>query len=94
VFVALGALLAVWQFLAPTERKVMMPYSEFLIEVHAGKVREIRVQGRDIDYRLDNPSSKQSALRHTTGPVPDQAFLDTLKPTDPNAQQPRITFEK
>jgi len=108
-FVILGAglffglvvmFLAVWQFLAPADRRTAVAYSDFLEEVHAGHVDEIRVRGREIDYRLrpraDMPSnaSGSSLQRETIGPVPDQAFLDSLKPTDPNAQPPKIHFEK
>ncbi len=92
--------LAIWQFLAPTDRKVPVPYSTFLDEVHAGRVQEIRVQGRDIDYRLVAPEGSSAspqqlpATRHTTGPVPDQAFLDSLKPTDASKPAPKIFFEQ
>ncbi len=92
VFVV-GGFLAVWQFLAPTDRRVAVPYSEFIEEVHAGHVREIKVHGRDIDYRVAS-SGHTSVMRHAVGPFPDQAFLDTLKPTSSNDQPPRIIFEK
>jgi cell division protease FtsH len=96
--VVLGAFIAIWQFLAPTDRRVPVAYSDFLAEVHAGRVEEIRVHDRDIDYRLapdpNAPKPGSALMRHTVGPVPDQAFLDSLKPTDPNAVPPRIHFEK
>ena len=101
----IGGFLALWQFLQPTDVRVQTTYSEFLAEVKAGHVDEIRVHDRDIDYRiraLDGNASDtnqsgphaRNVMRHTTGPVPDQAFLDTLKPADPNAVPPKIMFDK
>lgn len=51
-----------------------------------------------IDYRLRQPADQHPngppPIRHTVGPVPDQAFLDSLKPTDPSAAAPKTIFEK
>lgn len=96
----IGLFLAIWQFLSPAERKVVVPFSTFIEDVHAGRVQEIRVVGRDIDYRLTgprdspDPAAERRITKHTTGPVPDQAFLDTLKPENPNTPPPKIYFEK
>ena len=92
--------LAIWQFLSPTERTIPVAYTTFLDDVHAGRVEETRVRGREIDYRLAAPEGSApgakppSVTRHTTGPVPDQAFLDTLRPTDPSRAASKVTFEK
>lgn len=87
-----GAFLAIWQFLTPAERVMPVPYSDFIVEVHQGKVEEIRIRDREIRYRLRANGSPRT-LRETTGPVPDQAMLDTLKPDDPTAPAPKIVFE-
>ena len=88
-----GLFLAIWQFLTPAERVVPVAYSDFLEEVHAGKVAEIRIRNREIRYRL-RTGDGHSPTRETIGPVPDQALVDSLKPTDPSAPLPKITFEK
>ncbi|MDB4936929.1 MAG: Cell division protein FtsH [Labilithrix sp.] len=86
-------LLAIWQFLTPAERHVVVPYSDFIAEVHAGRVDEIQVRNRDIRYRVRS-SDRPGAMKETVGPVPNQAFLDSLKPTDPSAPLPKVIFEK
>jgi hypothetical protein len=94
VVIGVGGLLALWQFLAPSDRRVSVPYNEFIEEVHAGRVMEIRVHGRDIDYRFAPREGHTGLMQHTVGPVPDQAFIDTLKPTSSSDQPPRLYFEK
>ncbi len=84
--------LAIWQFLAPEDRRQVVSYDQFIAEVRSGHVYEIRIHDRDIDYRNAYPAS--TVVKHTTGPVPNQAFLDTLKPDDPNMPAPKIVFEK
>jgi hypothetical protein len=87
------AFLAIWQFLTPADRVVIVAYSDFMTEVHAGKVEDISVRNRDIRYRVRS-SEGRAIVKATIGPAPDQAFLDSLKPTDPYAPPPKISFEK
>jgi cell division protease FtsH len=90
----IATFLVIWQFLTPTERRIPVAYSDFLAEVHAGRVEEIHIHDREIRYRLRSPDARRSTVRETVGPIPDQALIETLKPTDPNAPLPKITFEK
>lgn len=87
-------LLAVWQFLTPAERAVPVPYSDFMAEVHAGNVLEIRIHDREIQYRSRGADGRPSPLKSTTGPVPDQHLYDSLKPDDASAPPPKVYFEK
>lgn len=90
-----GLFLAIWQFLTPSERIVPTPYTDFLAEVHAGKVEEVHIHDREIRYRLrPGADGKRPPTRETIGPVPDQALVESLKPTDPSLPPPRIVFEK
>lgn len=93
VIMVLISFLALWQFLTPTDRAVAVPYSDFLAEVRAGKVADIYIHDREIRYRLAR-ADKGSATRVTVGPIPDQALVESLRPTDPSAPLPRIVFEK
>ena len=94
VVMVLIAFLALWQFLTPTDRRVPVAFSDFLADVHAGKVAEIQIHDRDIRYRLRPIDGKPSPIRETVGPLPDQALVESLKPTDPSAPAPKIFFEK
>jgi ATP-dependent Zn protease len=85
--------LAVWQFLTPSERLVQVAYSDFIAEVHAGRVDEIKIHDREIRYRA-HTSDGGTVTRGTTGPIPDEALIESLKPTDPSAPLPKIYFER
>jgi cell division protease FtsH len=89
----LGLFLLVWQFLAPADRKQPVSYSDFMIEVHAGKVEDIKIHDREITFRVRGENG-HSVVKETVGPVPDQALFDSLKPTDPNVPPPKVFFEK
>jgi hypothetical protein len=93
VVMVLIAFLALWQFLTPAQRVVTVAYSDFLTEVHAGTVDEIAIRNRDIRYRV-RVEGGHHLTKETIGPIPDQALLDTLKPTDPSAAPPKISFER
>jgi len=93
VVLVLIAFLALWQFLTPAERRAPVAYSEFLTEVRAGKVSEILIHDRDIRFRMIGPEGR-AVTKDTVGPIPDQALVESLKPTDPNAPLPKIVFEK
>lgn len=88
------ALLAVWQFLTPPERAVPVPYSDFMTEVRAGAVVEIRIHDREIRYRSRSADGRTSPVKVTMGPVPDQHLYDSLKPDDASAPSPKVIFEK
>jgi cell division protease FtsH len=94
VVLVLIGFLALWQFLTPTDRRVVVAYSDFIADVHSGKVDEIVIRNRDIRYRLRGVDNARGAIRETVGPVPDQALVESLKTTDPGAPQPKIIFEK
>jgi hypothetical protein len=81
------------EFLAPGERRVLVAYSEFLAEVHAGHVEEIRIHEREVTFRVDD-SSGRAVTKETIGPIPDQALVDSLKPDDPSVPLPKVHFEK
>ena len=86
------AFLALWQFLAPGERRVLVAYSELLAEVHAGHVEEIRIHEREVTFRVHD-SSGRAVTKETIGPIPDQALVDSLKPDDPSLPL-KVYFEK
>lgn len=95
VVFALGIFLGIWQFLTPAERKLPVAYSDFLAEVHAGHVDEIRIHDREITFRVHDPSNPtRRIVKETVGPIPDQALVASLKPDDPNLPLPKIFFEK
>ncbi len=93
VLCALFSFLAIWQFLTPAERKVRVAYSDFIAEVHAGRVDEIRIRDREVTFRVHD-SSGRVTTKETVGPVPDQALVASLKPDDPNLPLPKVFFEK
>lgn len=94
VVMVLIGFLALWQFLTPADRSVVVAYSKFLDDVHAGKVAEIQIHDRDVRYRLRPIDGKPALVRRTVGPLPDQSLVESLKPTDPGAAAPKIFFEK
>ncbi|HSO40225.1 MAG TPA: ATP-dependent metallopeptidase FtsH/Yme1/Tma family protein [Labilithrix sp.] len=90
---AIVSFLAIWQFLTPGERRVPVAYSEFLAEVHAGHVDEIRIHDREVTFRIHD-SSGRVVTKETIGPIPDQALVASLKPDDPSLPLPKVYFEK
>lgn len=95
VFPALGLLVfvAIWQFLAPSDRRVMVAYSDFVAEVRAGRVEEIQIRDREIRFRTRGLEGRPGVIKETVGPIPDQRLLDSLKPDDPAAAPPKIVLE-
>ena len=85
--------LAIWQFLGNAERKQAVAFSEFVSEVHAGKVKDIHIKDREFIYTLTE-GDPRVAQKATTGPVADEALLATLKPDAKEAPAPKIYFEK
>ncbi len=87
--------LAIWQFLSPADRKPPVAFSEFVSEVHAGKVDEITIKDREYSFRVHTADgSKQTVQKETVGPAADEQLLQTLKPDNKDAPQPKIKFEK
>jgi cell division protease FtsH len=89
----LGLFFLVWQFLTPAEHHQPVPYSDFMMEVRAGKVEDIKIHDREIVFRVRGENG-HGIVKETIGPVPDQALFDSLKPTDPNVPPPKVFFEK
>jgi cell division protease FtsH len=87
--------LAIWQFLNPPERRQAVAFSEFVTEVQAGRVDEIRIKDREYTFRVHAADgAKSTAQKEAVGPVADEALLATLKPTNKEAPVPKIYFEK
>jgi cell division protease FtsH len=87
--------LAIWQFLSPNDKKQPVAFSEFLNEVHAGHVDDIKIKDREYVFRVHTPdASKATVQKETVGPMADEGLLATLKPDSKEAQAPRILFEK
>ncbi len=85
--------LAIWQFLGNAERKQAVAFTEFVSEVHAGKVKDIHIKDREYIYTLTE-GDPRAAQKATTGPVADEALLVTLKPDAKEHAAPKIYFEK
>jgi cell division protease FtsH len=87
--------LAIWQFLSPSDRKQQVAFSEFVTEVHAGHVDEIRIKDREYVFRVHGQEgSKATIQKEAVGPVADEKLLETLKPEKSDAPLPKIYFEK
>jgi len=87
--------LAIWQFLSPTDRKQPVAFSEFLNEVHAGHVDDIKIKEREYVFRVHTgDATKATTTKETVGPLADEALLSTLKPDSKEAPAPKIAFEK
>ena len=87
--------LAIWNFFQPSERRSAAAFSEFLNEVHAGHVEEIRIKDREYSYRVKGTDgSKATTQREAIGPLADEALLAQLKPEDKTKEAPKVTFEK
>ena len=87
--------LTIWQFLTPAERKVPVAFSDFVNEVHAGRVDEIRIKDREYNYRLKGADpTKSGGTKEAVGPLPDEKLLETLRPDDKAAPTPKVFFEK
>ncbi|MEI7894130.1 MAG: ATP-dependent zinc metalloprotease FtsH [Myxococcales bacterium] len=87
--------LAIWHFLSPSDRKQPVAFSEFLDEVHAGRVEEISIKEREYAFRVHaGEGSKATVQKETVGPVADEHLLTSLKPDNKEAKAPRIKFEK
>ena len=87
--------LTIWQFLTPAERKVPVAFSDFVNEVHQGRVEEIRIKDREYTYRIKGADpTKGGGTKEAVGPIPDEKLLETLKPEAKDAPAPKVFFEK
>jgi len=87
--------LAIWQFLSPADRKQPVAFSEFVNEVHAGHVDEVKIKDREYTFRVHSGDpSKGAVSKEAIGPLADEALLATLKPESKDAPAPKIYFEK
>jgi cell division protease FtsH len=90
--------LAIWQCLTPQQPRTSVAFSEFLNEVHAGHVEDIRIKDREYTYHVKatGPDGAKGAApgRETIGPLADEKLLDDLRPEDKQLPAPKITFEK
>jgi cell division protease FtsH len=87
--------LGIWNFLTPQERKQQVAFTEFVTEVQAGRVEEIRIKDREYDFRQHTADgTKQLVQKTTVGPVADEKLVSTLRPKDESLPAPKIFFEK
>ncbi len=94
-FLLILMFLAIWQFLSPTQHTTPVAFSEFVNEVHAGHVDEIRIKDRDYSFRVHTgDGSKGTIQKESVGPLADEALLASLKPDSKEAPLPKVFFEK
>ncbi len=87
--------LAIWQVLNPSERRQPVAFSEFIGEVHAGHVEEVKIKDREYSFRVKTgDTAKTTVQKEAIGPTPDEQLLETLKPDNKEAPAPKIYFEK
>ncbi|HVH45743.1 MAG TPA: ATP-dependent zinc metalloprotease FtsH [Labilithrix sp.] len=87
--------LTIWQFLTPADKKVPVAFSDFVTEVKQGKVDEIKIKDHEYSYRVRGADqAKGGGWREAVGPIADEKLLETLKPEDPKAAAPKVSFEK
>ncbi|WP_394827035.1 ATP-dependent zinc metalloprotease FtsH [Pendulispora albinea] len=87
--------LAIWKFLSPEDRRQPVAFSEFLNEVHAGHVDDIKIKEREYIFRVHTgDATKATVQKETVGPLADEALLSTLKPDSKEAPAPKISFER
>jgi cell division protease FtsH len=78
--------LAIWNFLQPAEHRTATAFSDFLNDVHAGRVKDVTIKEREYTYHLrPADASKPVELHETVGPLPDQDLLNQLKYVPPAA---------
>ncbi|HXX67038.1 MAG TPA: ATP-dependent metallopeptidase FtsH/Yme1/Tma family protein, partial [Polyangiaceae bacterium] len=85
--------LAIWNVLAPSERKQQVSFSEFVSWVHQGQVTDVRV--KDHEYTFVHVVDGKSQQVETLGPVADEALVQDLE-NNPLAKDGKfkIFFEK
>ena len=91
IVLAVSAFLAIWQFLAPVERHVVVPYSEFVAAAHKGDVDEVRIDGKEIRFRVH--VGDRTVVKETVAPSAAQAMQDAMSPNE-KMTPPKLVFEK
>ncbi len=88
--------LVIYNFLQPGDRKQAVPFTQFVAEVHEGKVKEIHIKDREYTYQYkETADGTKTSQRDTVGPVPDEKLISTLKSDSGNAKDdPKVFFEK
>jgi cell division protease FtsH len=92
--------LAIWQFLSPSDRKQPVAFSEFVTEVQAGRVTEVRIKDKEYTFKVHVPEGgKVDVQKEAIGPSADQKLIETLRPytngqPDQTKPAPKIFFEK
>jgi len=72
--------------------KQRVAFSEFLADVEAGRVEDVRVEGRVATFRLRR--DQRTIVLQTVGPFDDRDQVRALRPDDPGAPAPKVTFER
>src|SRR5690348_2277458 len=86
--------LTIWQFLTPAEKRDPIAFSDFVSEVHEGKVDKIHIKDREYTYQYRNADpSKGNHVRVAVGPLPDEALVAALKPDNKDLKT-QVFFEK
>lgn len=67
-------------------------FAEFLGDVHAGRVEEVRIDGTD--YAFWKLVDGRRVDERTTGPRAGIAQVRALRPSDPLASPPRVFFTR
>ncbi len=87
--------LTIWQFLTPAEKRDPVAFSDFVAEVHQGKVDQVNIKDREYSYKLRGADpSKGNHVKVAVGPLADEALLSNLKPDNKEVPAPRVFFEK
>lgn len=68
-------------------------FSDFLDEVHAGRVEEIHVHDRVYRYRIAQADPTLHATKETIGPQATIEEVRVLRPTNPDLPAPKIAFD-
>src|SRR5687768_8041668 len=87
--------LTIWQFLTPAEKRDPVAFSDFVSEVHQGKVDQVNIKDREYTYKYKNADpAKGNHVKVAVGPLADEALLATLKPDNKEIAAPKVFFEK
>jgi hypothetical protein len=91
-----AAFIGIWLWLSPSHAEgPPVAFSDFLVDVHAGKVREIHIQDREYRYWLAGPNpSGRPIVKVTIGPIADERLVSSLRPDDASLPSPKIYFMK
>ena len=86
--------LLIWQvFLAPVDKYVPATYDQFVLDVRAGRVEEVRLDGNEVRYRV-HLNDRTTVTKGTTAPSKEQAIRDARTIDAPNAVAPKLVVER